>query len=130
MVRRFSFGNRLMFSRSASDLVHVVVLVINCYWVILPNFFWFRLKKVNAGLKKPAKTWFLNNSFMTNITYNHLPQISFVDFFDVHYFVLELTTFIQIWIIFPTNQLIIIFRFTKILLKWCFSKKKKIKRRV
>lgn len=31
----FHSANKLMFSRSASDLVHVVVLVINCYWGIL-----------------------------------------------------------------------------------------------
>lgn len=49
----FHPANKLMFPRSTSDLVHVVVLVINGN---LPK---SCLKEVNAGLKKTAKAWFL-----------------------------------------------------------------------
>lgn len=90
----FHPANKLMFSSSASDLVHVVVLVINGYGRILPKCISLCLKKVNAGLEKTAKARFSINSFMTNITYNHIPQISFVNFLDIHYFVLELTKYL------------------------------------
>lgn len=90
----FYSTNELMFPRSTCNFVYVNVIVINGYWGIRPKPFPFYicLKKIDARLKKSTKIWFFFHSFITNKTYHHLSQISFGDFFYIHFFVLKLKT--------------------------------------